>query len=174
MIANVLIEIYGNSSAINVLMAVYVMIIHKTLQDDGYDYLQNHYLHFEHAGQDYNFVVNKKNLVIKSDENHCEMARSAETNDLFEKIDWGNESSMNYFLMENQSKHAGIQSVVSNATKHQDLKKGMDYHLLGTSLFNSLTAIGPYLAHRFFWASFKVNNFLNFCPLTIFDSSKCS
>ncbi len=39
---------------------------------------------------------------------------------------------------------------------------------------NSLTAIGPYLAHRLFWALFKVNNFSNFCPLTTFDSSKCS
>ncbi len=39
------------------------------------------------------------------------------------KYDWGNESSMKYFLMENQSKHAGIQSVVSNATKHQVQKK---------------------------------------------------
>jgi hypothetical protein len=38
----------------------------------------------------------------------------------------------------------------------------------------SLTAIGPYLAHRFFGALFKVNNFLDFCPLTTFDSSKCS
>ncbi len=28
--------------------------------------------------------------------------------------------------------------------------------------------------HRFSWASFKVNNFSNFCPLTTFDSSKCS
>jgi hypothetical protein len=39
---------------------------------------------------------------------------------------------------------------------------------------NSLTAIGPYMAHRFFWALFKVNNFSNFYPLTLFDSSKCS
>ncbi len=31
MIANVLIEMYGNSSAINVCKVVYVMIIHKTL-----------------------------------------------------------------------------------------------------------------------------------------------
>jgi hypothetical protein len=55
-------------------------------QDDGYDYSQNCYLHFEHAGQDDNFVVDKTNLsVIKSDENHCEMAQSAETNDLIAK-----------------------------------------------------------------------------------------
>ncbi len=33
-----------------------------------------------------------------------------------------------------------------------------------TCVFNSLTTIGPYMAHRFSWASFKVvNNFLNFC-----------
>ncbi len=68
------------------------------------------------------------------------MARSAETNDLIEETDWGNESYMKCFLMENQSKHTGIlQSVVSNATKHQDLKKSdIDYHLLGTSLFNNM------------------------------------
>jgi hypothetical protein len=41
--------------------------------------------------------------------------------------------------MENQSKNAGIQSVVSNATKHQDQRKSdIDYHLLGTSLFNNM------------------------------------
>jgi hypothetical protein len=44
-----------------------------------------------------------------------------------------------------------------------------------TRIFNSLTTIGPYMAHRFSWALFKVvNNFLNFCPSTTFDSSKCS
>jgi hypothetical protein len=39
---------------------------------------------------------------------------------------------------------------------------------------NSLTPVGPYLAHRFFGALFKVNNFLNFCLLTMIDRSKCS
>ncbi len=38
----------------------------------------------------------------------------------------------------------------------------------------SLTAIEPYKAHKFSWASFKLNNFLNFCPFATFDSSKCS
>jgi hypothetical protein len=109
-------------------------------QDGEYDYLQNCYLYFEHACQDDNFIVDKMNLsVIKSDENHCRMPRSAETNDLIEKTHWGNESSMKYFLMENQSKHAGIKSVVLNATKHQDLKRSdIDYHLLGTSLFKNM------------------------------------
>ncbi len=58
MIANVLIEIYRNSGAINVWMVIYVMIICENPnlymehggQDDGYKYLQNCYLHFEHAG----------------------------------------------------------------------------------------------------------------------------
>jgi hypothetical protein len=40
--------------------------------------------------------------------------------------------------------------------------------------FNSLTTIGQYMAHMFFLALFKTNNFLNFCPLITFDSSKCS
>ncbi len=39
---------------------------------------------------------------------------------------------------------------------------------------NSLTPIGPYLAHRLSWALFKVNNFLIFCLLTTFNSSKRS
>jgi hypothetical protein len=44
-------------------------------QDDKCDCLQNRYLHFEHAGRDDNFVVDKMNpSVIKSDENHCELA----------------------------------------------------------------------------------------------------
>jgi hypothetical protein len=102
MIANVTIEIYGNSSAINVWMVVYDYLQNPNLymehggQDDEYDYLQNHYLHCEHAGQEDNFVDDKTNLsVIKSDENHCEMAQSGETNDLIEKTDRGNESTMN-------------------------------------------------------------------------------
>jgi hypothetical protein len=39
---------------------------------------------------------------------------------------------------------------------------------------NSLIAIGPYMANRFSWALFEVDNFWNFCLLTTFDSSKCS
>jgi hypothetical protein len=31
-----------------------------------------------------------------------------------------------------------------------------------TMFLNSLTAIGPYMAHRFSWASFKVDSFSNF------------
>ena len=55
-------------------------------QYDGYDYSQNRYFYFEHAGEENNFVVDKTNLsVIKSEENHCEMAQSAETNYLIEK-----------------------------------------------------------------------------------------
>jgi hypothetical protein len=42
------------------------------------------------------------------------------------------------------------------------------------AMVNSLTAIGPYMAHRFSWALFKLNNFLNFCSFATFDSSKCS
>jgi hypothetical protein len=46
---------------------------------------------------------------------------------------------MNYFLMENQNKCAGIQSVVSNAMKHYELTSSdIDYHLLGTLLCNNL------------------------------------
>ncbi len=45
---------------------------------------------------------------------------------------------MKYFLMENQSKHAGIQSVVSNAKKLKIRKSDIDYHLLGTSMFNNM------------------------------------
>ncbi len=38
---------------------------------------------------------------------------------------------------------------------------------------DSLTAIGPYMAHRFSWTSlFKLNNFLNFYPFATFNSSK--
>jgi hypothetical protein len=67
MIANVLVEIYGNLSAINVWMIVYVMIICKTpiytwnmVVKNEYDYSQNCYLHFEHAGQDDNLMLIKQ------------------------------------------------------------------------------------------------------------------
>ncbi len=55
-----------------------------------------------------------------------------------EKTAWGHESSMNYFLMENQNERAGIQSVVSNATKDYKLTSSdIDYHMLGTLLCNN-------------------------------------
>jgi hypothetical protein len=41
-------------------------------------------------------------------------------------------------------------------------------------MFNSLTAVGPYMAHRFSWALFKLKNFSNFCLFATFDRSKCS
>jgi hypothetical protein len=40
--------------------------------------------------------------------------------------------------------------------------------------FNRITATGAYMRHRFSRASFKLNNFLNFCPFATFDSSNCS
>jgi hypothetical protein len=63
-----------------------------------------------------------------------------------------------------------------NTNKKEEIieQKFSDGTLIAVKLFNSLTAIGPYMAHSFSWALFKVNNFLNFCPLTSFDSSKCS
>jgi hypothetical protein len=39
---------------------------------------------------------------------------------------------------------------------------------------NRITATGAYMRHRFSWASFKLNNFSNFCPFAMFDSLKCS
>jgi hypothetical protein len=36
---------------------------------------------------------------------------------------------------------------------------------------NRITATGAYMRHRFSWALFKLNNFLNFCPFAKFDSS---
>jgi hypothetical protein len=67
------------------------------------------------------------------------MAKAAEAHNIIEKTAWENESSMNYFLMENQNKRAGIQSVVSNTTKHDKLTSSdIDYHLFGTSLCNNL------------------------------------
>jgi hypothetical protein len=108
--------------------------------DDEYYYFQNHGLYLEHdASPDDNFVDEATLSVVKIDDNYCAMAKAAESNDIIEKTAWGNESSMNYFLMENQNEHAGIQSVVSNATKHNELTSSdIDYHLLGTYLCNNL------------------------------------
>jgi hypothetical protein len=67
------------------------------------------------------------------------MAKAAENQNIIEKTAWGNKSSLDYFLMENQNECTGIQSVVSNATKLYELtSSGIDYHLLGTSLCNDL------------------------------------
>jgi hypothetical protein len=35
---------------------------------------------------------------------------------------------------------------------------------------NSLTAIGPYMAHIFLRASFEIHKLANLCPLTTLDS----
>ena len=73
------------------------------------------------------------------------MMKAAEAYNIIEKTAWGNESSMNYFLMENQKECAGIQSVVSNTTKHYELTSSdIDYHLLGTSGYRKdYTVIRP-------------------------------
>jgi hypothetical protein len=46
--------------------------------------------------------------------------------------------------------------------------------LIGPYTLNRITATGAYMRHRFSWALFKLNNFLNFCPFAMFDSLKCS
>jgi hypothetical protein len=99
--------------------------------------LQNHDLHFEHdASPACNFVVDATLSIIKTDDNHYAMAKAAEAHNIIEKTAWGNE---NYFLLENQNEHAGILSVVSNATKYYELTSSdIDYHLLGTLLSNNL------------------------------------
>jgi hypothetical protein len=67
------------------------------------------------------------------------MVKAAEAHNIIEKTAWGNESSMNYFLVENQNKCAGIQSVVSNTAKDYELTSSdIDYHLLGTLQCNNL------------------------------------
>jgi hypothetical protein len=108
--------------------------------DDEYDSLQNHDLHLKHdASPDNNFVDDATLSIIKTDDNYSAIAKAAEAHYIIEKTAWGNETSMNYVLMENQNKRAGIQSVVSIATKHYELtSSGIDYHLLGTSLCNNL------------------------------------
>jgi hypothetical protein len=108
--------------------------------DDEYDCLQNDDLHLENdASPDDNFVDDETLSIIKTDDNYSATAKAAENQNTIEKTAWGNESSLNYFLMENQNKCTGIQSVVSNATKHYELTSSdIDYHLLGTSLCNNL------------------------------------
>jgi hypothetical protein len=72
-----------------------------------------------------------------------------------------------------------VLKVLSGTNEHATLLDKRYEDILGTGyikfdVINSLTAIGPYMAHRFSWASFKANNFLNFCSLTTIDNSKCS
>jgi hypothetical protein len=108
--------------------------------DDECDSLQNHDLYFEHDASPADIFVDDATLsIIKTDDNYSAMAKAAKDHSIIENTAWGNESSMNYILMENQNKRAGIQSVVSNATKHYKLTSSdIDYHLLGTLLCNSL------------------------------------
>jgi hypothetical protein len=40
--------------------------------------------------------------------------------------------------------------------------------------FNRITATGAYMHHRFLRASFKLNNFVNFCLFATFHRSKCT
>jgi hypothetical protein len=70
--------------------------------DDEYDCLQNHDLHLENdASPDNNFVHDATLSIIKTDDNYSAMAKVAENQNIIEKTAWGNESSMNDFLMEN-------------------------------------------------------------------------
>ncbi len=108
--------------------------------DDEYGCLQNHDLHLENdASPDDNFVDQATLSIIKTDDNYSAMAKAAQNQNIIEKTAWGNESSLDYFLMENQNKCAGIQSVVLNAMKRYELtSSGIGYHLLGTLLCNNL------------------------------------
>ncbi len=95
-----------------------------------------------HASPDDHFVDDATLSIIKTDDNYSAMAKAAEAHNIIEKTAWGNESSMNYFLMENQKERAGIQSVVSNATKHYNLTSSdIDYHLL-------VTLLGKMVGHK--------------------------
>jgi hypothetical protein len=70
---------------------------------------------------------------------------------------------------------AALDQIIAHPSKAEDIGSIIQTGIhLAQCTINSLITIGPYMAHRFSWASFKVNNFLNFCPLTTFDSSKCS
>ncbi len=102
--------------------------------DDGYDSSQNHDLHLDHDASLEDIFVDDATLsIIKTDDNYSTMAKAAEDHNIIENTAWGNESSMNSFLVQNQNERAGIQSVVSNATKHYELtSSNIDYHLLGT------------------------------------------
>jgi hypothetical protein len=85
------------------------------------------------ASPDNNFVDDATLSIIKTDDNYSAMANTVEDRNIIEKPAWGKESSMNYFLLENQNKRTGIQSVVSNARKHYELTSSdINYHLLGT------------------------------------------
>jgi len=67
------------------------------------------------------------------------IAQSKDIYDLIEKTNWGSEQSMKYFQMKSKTEHAGIRSVVSNATKQHVLTSSdLDYHLLGAALCNNL------------------------------------
>ncbi len=66
-------------------------------------------------------------------------AQSKDIYDLIEKTNWGSEQSMKCFQIESKTEHAGIRSVVSNATKQHELTSSdLDYHLLGAALCNNL------------------------------------
>jgi hypothetical protein len=108
--------------------------------DDEYDFLQNHDLNLEHdASPDNNFVDDATLSIIKTDDNYSAMEKAVEAHSIIEQTNWANESSMNYFFMGNQNTCAGIQSVVSNTTKHYELTSSdIDYHLLGNLLCNNL------------------------------------
>ncbi len=101
---------------------------------------KNHDLHLENdASPDNNFVDDAILSINKTDDNYSAMVKAAENQNIIEKTAWGNESSINYFLMENQNNCAGIQSVVSNATNHYELTSSdIDYYLLGNLLCNNL------------------------------------
>ena len=112
--------------------------------DDYVDFSLNHSQFSEHDTSHQHDTNPHNNLVDEEtvsvlNETHRAMTKVADNNHIIERTAWGNQSSMNYFLMENQTEHAGIKSVVSNATKRYELSTyDIDYHLLGTSLMNNL------------------------------------
>jgi hypothetical protein len=71
--------------------------------DDEYGSSQNHDLHLENdASPDNNLVDDATLSIVKTIGNYSAMAKAAENQNIIEKIAWGSESSLDYFLRENQ------------------------------------------------------------------------
>jgi hypothetical protein len=104
--------------------------------DHDYDYLPKYDLNLE---QDIADDTNPSKFDMDANETCSVITQSKDIYDLIEKTNWGSEQSMKYFQMESKTEHAGIWSVVSNATKqHESTSSDLDYHLLGAALCNNL------------------------------------
>ncbi len=90
------------------------------------------------------------------------------------KRSWNSEERMGYFALSVEAWWVASPYKYSNSCSNFFAKFLCGAIVCWLGSLKSLTPMVAYMQPSFEQASFDLNNFSNFCPLTMFDSSKCA